>query len=213
MSIFSGKVKCGECGGWYGARTWHSTDKYRRIVYQCNHKYGRNGQKGRMCSTPHLTEEEIKGAFVRGVNKLISGKDEVLKNMDTVIKQLCDVKELESEKERLSSDMEILVDMANGIVAENTRKAQNQEEYSRKYNDVMGRYETARNRFREIEAEIVSRNNKAQVIREVKRGLNRIDGTVVEFDETMWGTLLDCMVVESDGEIKVHFRDGSEVKM
>ena len=213
VSIFSGKVKCGECGGWYGARTWHSTDKYRRIVYQCNHKYGRNGQKGRMCSTPHLKEEEIKGAFVRGVNKLISEKDEVMKNMDTVIKQLCDVRDLEAEKEGLSSEMEILVDMANGIVAENTRKAQNQEEYNRRYNDVMGRYETAKNRFREIEAEIESRNNKAQVIREVKRGLGKCEGTVVEFDETMWGTMLDCMIVEDKGSISVRFWDGSEVRV
>ena len=30
VSIFANKIKCGCCGGWYGAKVWHSTDKYRR---------------------------------------------------------------------------------------------------------------------------------------------------------------------------------------
>ena len=39
VSIFSGKIKCGECGGWFGAKVWHSTDKYRRVIYRCNNKF------------------------------------------------------------------------------------------------------------------------------------------------------------------------------
>ncbi|MGI6499196.1 MAG: recombinase zinc beta ribbon domain-containing protein [Oscillospiraceae bacterium] len=38
-SPFSGKVICGECDGVYGSKVWHSTSKYRRTIWQCNHKY------------------------------------------------------------------------------------------------------------------------------------------------------------------------------
>lgn len=48
VSIFSGKIKCGECGGFFGAKVWHSTDKYRRGIYRCNNKYD-----GHKCQTPH----------------------------------------------------------------------------------------------------------------------------------------------------------------
>ena len=48
VSIFSGKIKCGECGGFFGAKAWHSTDKYRRVIYRCNKKYD-----GHKCQTPH----------------------------------------------------------------------------------------------------------------------------------------------------------------
>ena len=34
VSIFSTKVQCAECGGWYGSKVWHSNDKYRRIISQ-----------------------------------------------------------------------------------------------------------------------------------------------------------------------------------
>ena len=39
VTIFSSKIKCGECGNWYGSEAWHSTDKYRRVNRQCNAKF------------------------------------------------------------------------------------------------------------------------------------------------------------------------------
>ncbi|HEX2937879.1 MAG TPA: zinc ribbon domain-containing protein [Ruminiclostridium sp.] len=36
---FSGKIICGECGGVYGIKVWHSTSKYRRTIWQCNGKF------------------------------------------------------------------------------------------------------------------------------------------------------------------------------
>lgn len=83
VSIFSSKMKCGDCGNWYGSKIWHSTSKYRRIVWQCNHKF--NGEK--KCNTPHLKEETIKECFVKAVNILFTEKEEVIQNL-TVIKDL-----------------------------------------------------------------------------------------------------------------------------
>ncbi len=56
ITIFSSKVQCAECGGWYGSKVWHSNDKYRRVIYQCNNKFRNNTG----CSTPHFTEYELK---------------------------------------------------------------------------------------------------------------------------------------------------------
>ena len=35
-NILSAKLVCEDCGGFFGSKVWHSTDKYRRIVWQCN---------------------------------------------------------------------------------------------------------------------------------------------------------------------------------
>ena len=59
VSIFSNRIKCGDCGSWFGSKVWHSNDKYRRVIWQCNHKF-----QGKKCETPHLTEDEIKATFV-----------------------------------------------------------------------------------------------------------------------------------------------------
>ena len=55
-SIFSSRLVCGDCGGYFGSKVWHSTDKYRRTIWRCNSKF--IGEE--KCQTPHLTEEEIK---------------------------------------------------------------------------------------------------------------------------------------------------------
>lgn len=61
VSIFSSKIKCEDCGGWYGAKVWHSKDKYRSTIYRCNDKFMNH------CKTPHLTESEIKDVFIQTV--------------------------------------------------------------------------------------------------------------------------------------------------
>ncbi len=88
VSIFSGKIKCGDCQSWYGSKVWHSNDKYRRIIWQCNHKY--DGKE--KCSTPHLEEKTIRKLFVKAVNLLTTEKDEIIANFQSIIEQLWDMK-------------------------------------------------------------------------------------------------------------------------
>ncbi|WP_369695080.1 recombinase zinc beta ribbon domain-containing protein [Ruminococcus flavefaciens] len=50
---FSFLPLCGECGSFFGSKVWHSTDKYRRVIWQCNKKFkGTN-----LCKTPHFYVE------------------------------------------------------------------------------------------------------------------------------------------------------------
>ena len=67
VHLFSGKIKCGQCGSWYGSKVWHSTDKYRQVIWQCNHKFDNDER----CTTPHFKDDEIKAFFISAVNKLL----------------------------------------------------------------------------------------------------------------------------------------------
>ena len=78
VSIFSNKIKCGCCGGWYGSKVWHSTDKYRKVIYRCNRKYGKDTPP---CHTPHMTKEEIKQMFLKALNALVEAKEETIENL------------------------------------------------------------------------------------------------------------------------------------
>ena len=80
-TIFSTKIRCGECGGWFGSKVWYSTDPYRKVIWRCNTKYG---GKATGCKTPHVTEEEVKAAFVRMINKLIGDRKPLLVDLREV---------------------------------------------------------------------------------------------------------------------------------
>ena len=87
-------VKIGrECGGFYGSKLWHSNDKYIKVIW---HKF-KNKKK---CKTPHLTEEQIKEEFVKVFNKLISNKDEVIKDCKNTVLSLANTEYIDSKMGR-----------------------------------------------------------------------------------------------------------------
>lgn len=70
--LFSGRIKCCECGAWYGRKTWHSTTNPKH-VWHCNNKH----QGGQTCTSPTLTEPVIKDCYQAALNQLISTHTDV----------------------------------------------------------------------------------------------------------------------------------------
>lgn len=205
VSIFSNKIKCGDCGSWYGAKVWHSTDKYRKVVYRCNHKY--NDEK---CQTPHVTEEEIKAMFIRAYNELISEKTEIIANIKLIQKTLFDTTALIEERDRLQEEMTVLVEMTQAAIAENARVAQNQEEYQKRYNGLLERYETAKNRYDELVYDIDQKQAYAERMRQFIKTLKAQDGILTEFDDALWGCMVDYVTIGREKK-SITFKDGTEI--
>ena len=97
VHAFSTKIKCGECGSWYGSKVWHSNSKYRKTIWQCNHKFDGDCR----CQTPHLTDEEIQLHFLSAANKLLATKAAVIANGREMQALLFDTTELEAEQAQL----------------------------------------------------------------------------------------------------------------
>ena len=207
VSIFSNKIKCADCGGWYGSKVWHSTDSYRKVIYRCNRKY--NGEK---CQTPHVTEDEIKAAFVSACNRLVTEKKEIIANAEVIRKTLCVTTALQEEKSKLGEEMAVLVEMTQNIVAENARVAQDQDEYQKRYDGLVQRYDTAKARYDEVVSAISAKEAQGERLSDFIKVLKAQDGTISEFDGSLWGSMVEFVTVGRDKEITVTFRDGTEIQ-
>ncbi|MBR1737953.1 MAG: recombinase zinc beta ribbon domain-containing protein, partial [Firmicutes bacterium] len=207
VSIFSNKIKCADCGGWFGSKVWHSTDKYRRVIYRCNSKY--NGEK---CETPHLTEEEIKVLFVNTYNKLLTEKKEIIANVELMRKTLFNTDELEAERHKLQEEMKILVDMTHNIVAENARITQNQDEYQKRYDGLVQRYEKAKSQYDEVVYRIEQKETQSEKMRLFIKTLKEQDGIITDFDETLWSSTV-AFVTVGKKERSITFKDGTEIRI
>ena len=208
VSIFSGKIRCGECGGYFGSKVWHSTDKYRRTVYRCNKKY--DGQK---CQTPHVTEEEIKEAFVTAFNRLVTEREEIAANARLVRQTICDTTELEQEKATLGQELAVLVEMTEKTVMQNARIAQDQAEYQRNYDSLVARYDAAKVRFDEVTEAISAKEAQAERLAMFERTLKAKIEPVAEFDSQLWASMVECVTVGVDRGLTVVFRDGTKVRV
>lgn len=205
VGTFSSKIKCGDCGSWYGSKVWHSTDKYRKVIYRCNRKYG-----GGQCMTPHVTEDGIKELFIKACNKLLSEKKEIIANTELMRTALCATSELAAERDRLWEEMTVLVEMIQTKVAENARVAQNQEEYQRQYDGLVERYETAKGQYDETVYAMEQKDAQNEKMRRFIETLKGHDGIITEFDEELWGILADFVTIGRKG-CSVTFKDGTEI--
>ena len=208
VSIFANKIKCGCCGGWYGAKVWHSTDKYRRVIYRCNKKYS---QKGKPCSTRHLTENEIKQIFVKALNSLVEVKECVIGELRSLIEGVSRTGELTEEHDRTEQELGVLVERLETLIRENARVAQDQTAYLKQENEIRALYVEKQGSLEKLDEQIAEREGKRKTLETIIQVVYGINGEKVEFDEELWGGLLDHIVVKADGQIVVIFKGGIEI--
>ncbi len=103
----------------------------------------------------------------------------------------------------------MLVEMTQNCIAENTRIAQDQGEYQKRYNGLVERYEKAKMRFDEVTEAIAERSAKGERLAGFIRTLEAQTEPVAEFDERLWGAMVDYVTVGVDGGMTVVFRDGT----
>lgn len=203
---FSGRIICGECGGIYGSKIWHSNTPNRVMVWQCNEKY-----RGQYCATPHLTEAEIKAAFLAAFNEVLGSREEILEAYEEVIAALTDTADLDAEQNELQSENEVVMGLIRKIISENAQVAMDQAEYERKYTAYSERYQAAQNRLAEIAEQRLERNAKKTKIRLFMADINQHSELVTEFDEELWYSTVDSVTVFENKKMTFTFRDGRQV--
>ncbi|HPV02180.1 MAG TPA: recombinase family protein [Clostridiales bacterium] len=207
-NYFSGKIICGDCGSYYGRKVWHSNDKYRKVIYQCNSKY-KNEKK---CKTPFINEEDLKKVFVEVFNGVINNKEEILRGYEEVIKELTDTSALDDKMAKLEKEGEEVLEMINRCIRDNATKAQNQEEYMTRYNTLVERYEDVKKEIEDVENERFERFAKKDRIDEFMKVLRDRDGLIDEFDGELWNTVIEAVKVYEDGKMVFVFKDVMEVE-
>ena len=208
-TIFSARVVCGECGSFYGSKVWHSNDKYRKVIWQCNKKFKNEIR----CRTPHLTEEEIKEAFVKAINKIYSCREEVATNLRESIDFLCDTTELEEKARKLTEELTVTVELVNKAIERNAHVAQNQQEYKAEYESLVARYKETKAEIEQTQEAISGRQARRYKIENYIESLEKMGGEVTKFDPVLWGGLVDRVTVYSKEDIRFTMAGGMEIKI
>ena len=207
---FGGKIVCGECGAAFGPKVWHSTDAYRRTVWQRNRKYQptKGGEKRKPCSTPHLTEEQIKGAFCRALSALLVDRDQLLADGKAVIASLTDCAALDKKAEAIDVEIAAVAARVDQFVRENAAMPLDQDIYSKRYSDLTGEYEALQRKREAVEKEKRARAEKREALETFYGELEELE---VEFTPQRWNAIVEKIVVGTDGGMMFRFVNGGEV--
>lgn len=208
-NVFSSKVICGQCGEFYGPRTFHSNSKYRRIAWQCKTSL----KKGTKCEAPLLYKESIEKMFIDSFNRILKNKDEIIKNSKEFIKSIDDTELLETEKARLCGESRLLYTKIQNYIDKNATETLNQYEYREHYNTLSEEYEELKQKIEKTDTKL--KNKRARIL-SIEKFLNEVlekENLIDSFDEKLFTSVVDKIVVKSYTEAAIVFRNGQELSL
>lgn len=200
--LFASKVVCGECGGFYGPKVWHSTDPYRTVIWRCNGKYETSERK--RCSCPHIREEELTRRFQTVIGRILARKPVVVAACREAIRGILAFDEEKLLKLREQADS--LAERVRNLIS--LRARAEGDDFKAEYERLTGQYERLVKRIESLEAEKTEKVGRA---RKIELFLGMLDRE--ELDTVQFAAFLDRVEVsgtKKDVRLKFVLVDGSE---
>lgn len=208
LSPFSSKIICRDCGSFYGAKVWHSTSKYRRTIWQCNGKF-KGAEK---CTTTHLYEDKIKELFLSAVGKLAANRQDLIDTCNRLKNELADTTLLDEQSSALLDETSLLTEMIKKLIEQNASTAMNQDEYARKYNDYVARFEKATADYEKLQKQKLRRLHQSDILETFAFEIFCLPDLRIEFSDKLWLNLIDNATVYGDERIVFKFKNGAEIE-
>ena len=206
-SPFSGKILCADCGGIFGAKTWHSTDRYRRVIWQCNDNF-----KGvHKCETPHLTEKRLKELFLSALGAYLSDRETVIVRLRDTQRVLTDTDFIDEDIRTLEEELTAVTEMLRLCIEENAANATTEETYRATHAELCRRFEETEARLTSLQKQRDRMKADAIAIGGMMFELGELTALPLTFDEKLWNGTIDHVIVYADERVVFCFKDGKEI--
>ena len=204
-SVFASRIICGDCGGHYGPKVWHSNDSYRKVIWRCNRKFSKGQQK---CQTPTVNEETIKKLFLEAYNIMMGNREQLLGDCKSMYEALADFSDLDARIKELTEEIRFVSDMSAALIKQHATQAESEEEYNKHRAELVTRYEKAQ---AELEQRNVDRQLRLDQRKKIKRFIDTLkDQPLVlpEWNEQLWARIVESVTLYSNGKADVRFVNG-----
>ncbi len=208
-SIFSAKIVCSCCCGFFGSKVWHSTSKYRRVIWQCNHKF-KNVEK---CTTPHLYEGDIKKKFIEVCNQICADKKDFLISCQQIVEMLSDTAALDKKIEAQYIYLNELTVSMQEFIKENAMAAQDEDFYKKKMAEYNVQKAEAEKVLQELQDKRAARLSRKELLEGLIRTMEHEDIVTDTFDGKLWLLLVEKVTVGTDGKLTFTLRNGMEIEV
>lgn len=213
--LFASRIICGDCGGFFGSKVWHSTDRYRRVIWRCNNKYESGAPKDQRCTTPHITEETVMDCFVRLMGNIIADKGMILANCQDILDEIMATDDMDSRIGKLQDQALGMGQRIRALVSENARVSKDQKEVQKEYVSLTSQYEKLVKKIAAIQSEKADKTSRAKRLR-VFMGMLRNLEECIDFEPMLFAAFVEKIVVsgqKNNAVLTFVLRDGTEHSM
>jgi len=207
--LFTGKVICGQCGGLYGRKILHSNNKYRREVFRCNRKY----MGDTVCRTPHLSADTLRSTFVTAWNMIVADKARYIAEYMATIDFTADTIPFDKQTAILMAKCAEASALVNECIAQNAASPQNQEEYQKRYDKLVDRYDAAKAELEQLTKGKQDKTAQKEKLQRFLNTLQKADRPLEEFQERLWRETIESVTVYAKDKIVVRFHSGTVIHL
>ena len=142
---------------------------------------------------------------------MIDQKEQFISIYEQVLAKSLDTTALDGELSELEAKINIAAELIEDCIKENAHVALDQAEYQKRYDGLVSRFDKAKARHTEVTDLIAERMARKHQIETYLKNL-RSREPLTEFRETDWLAMVDYITVHRKNDIRVTFKDGTEIK-
>ena len=204
---FSSKIICGCCGSFFGSKVWHSTKKYRKVIWQCNSKYKINCH-----DSPNIDDTLLKELFVKAYNSISGHREEFIESCKEIRDMLTDTSALEKRLDKLHKQYNDLILTMQTFIRDNAMHPQEKDFYDRKLSEFDARKSELEEKIGKLEAENENNHTRREYLNSLISGLEQGGDMITEFDEKLCRLMVEKITINADRSVIFTFWNGATIK-
>ena len=206
VSIFSGRIVCADCGGFYGRKKWHSGTPHESWHWHCNNKF----MKREHCKTPTLKEQSLEECFVAAFNSVLARKEEIAANYAECLDAITDDTALKARMDAIQQETADITTLINNLLMNSSKQRGSLEDTNARYEQYMSRHEALQQEKLELAKKISLLAAKRLLVNAFLAELAKHDGPLTAFDPLVFQATVNYVTVNEDCTVTFLFRDGTE---
>ena len=114
--------------------------------------------------------------------------------------------QLEENLENIRVDVEKLI-------ITNSKIAQDQEEYTRKYNKLIEEYKFLEKELEQKNLDLLNKNKRVRELKIFIDSLEKQDEFLTEYDTKLFNYLIDKIIIYKGKRVEIHFKNGKVISI
>ena len=114
--------------------------------------------------------------------------------------------QLEEKLEDIRTDIEKLI-------ITNSKIAQDQEEYTRKYNKLIEEYKFLEKELEQKNLDLLSKNKRVRELKIFIDSLEKQGELITEYDTKLFNYLVDTIIIHKEKRVEIHLKNGEVISI
>ena len=141
----------------------------------------------------------------------MNNKETLIEDAKAIIQLLTNTSDLDDKIQKLNTEMEETELLVENLIHDNAKRSQSQEDYEKHYNELVEKFEKAKDKAENLVEEKADKINKKDVLEAFIKTIEAKENIIDKFSVDLWNLMIQEAIVHQDKTITFKFKNGKEI--